>query len=394
MEFLKRIEIIDSFQKRAYNIAITLCYNQKTIGDFYLKTKIGFISADLLVLSQILDKKILLQNFGLLKTRTNTNNNILNYNPLSLLLYLLDEINDCIILCTSLVESTNDVMDYDLIFNLKIYIHKFFEYRKDILAWIGNKPTDDSSLNQKYDLKRDCLVFDFFIPSAAEVDYIRNIDLKDSLTRSLYLSSNAYLEITSIDIISDLIYEINLQESYKFKEMAFDLSRQLSDECKHAEILASRVENLGFELGIAPIHVQTWVIYKKLNLIADKIVAQQVLQEGIGLDSSACNIMRMLEIGDADTANVYTQITADEKNHVALGIKWFHNLDERPIENVIEDMTKIVNTHYVLPKIPIVPELRKLCGFSDKWIEKEIKDRGKISIKEINDTIFNFFKTI
>jgi uncharacterized ferritin-like protein (DUF455 family) len=384
LEFGKRYLLVNELEMTTYSIGLAICESQKYYGDFHLKTTLGFLASDLLFFSQYINRKKLLLDISTSQQKKR----IFLSRPNRDLSYFLLELKNIIKNISLIYNNLRNRIDVDLKIELFKYLKIFKEYRTQLTNWIIEKPTSVDELSYKNGLYRDCFVFDYVIPTDKEIKYIRDSNLKDDFTRAIYLSANAYLEITSIDIISDLIFEANKQESYKYEEMTYDLARQLNDECKHSEILADRVIKMGFDIGIAPIHTQTWVIYKSLNLLSEKILAQQVLQEGVGLDSSAVNIMKMLEIGDPDTANVYTQITADEKNHVCLGMKWYHNLDERPMDKMIEKITTIVESYYVMPKVPIIPELRRKCGFTDIWIEKMIKENGKIDLTTINDYIY------
>jgi uncharacterized ferritin-like protein (DUF455 family) len=388
MEFFERYYKIEELETTTYNSALLICQNQKSIGDFHLKTLLGFISSEMIILSQYFNKKKKILDFGFRKRGFSKDYKGVYLDPLTLLDKTQTDLIFLIKDLSIIKKNLTDLIDIDIEDVITKNILKFKMFLTQLKEWIIIKPSGNEDLLFKNGLYRDCFVFDYIIPSSKDVKFIRDSNLKDSFTRAIYLSANAYLEITSVDIISDMIYESNFQKSFKYTEMTYDLARQLNDESKHAEILADRVIKMGFDLGIAPIHLQTWLIYKNLNLISEKIVAQQVLQEGVGLDSSAGNIIKMLEVGDSETANVYTQITSDEKNHVALGLKWYHNLDSRPLDPMIEKITSIVNQYYVLPKVPIVPELRKLCGFSDAWIEQQIKEKGSLDLTPINNYIY------
>ncbi|WP_080311443.1 DUF455 family protein [Burkholderia pseudomallei] len=159
------------------------------------------------------------------------------------------------------------------------------------------------------------------------------------------------------------------------------------DESRHASLLSGQIDRLGFELGCVPVTLGTWHLYVACDSIVEKIAAQHVLQEAIGLDVSAHNVARMRLAGDNECAEIFTRITADEQTHLALGLKWLNKLGGTKANKILKKVTKISDEIAFPPELPVVPELRLRAGYPVRWLKRECARRGSVSARELINQI-------
>lgn len=389
--FAERVFAAQRIANEAAELALSICAAQSKFGDFHLKTTLAIAAANLLMLRDGLDRKLNALNIGLDReagTRSlqprwlaATSAGVLGATASKLAAITVD--------LESLAKRTGPFTDISL---RKLAIESSRSLRRDLAVleqWKAGGVTPTRQLARSAGLLRDC---DLFVatahhPSGRKPIGLRDRDLSNPLLRACYLSANAYLEITSIDIVSDLITRCFSERPRGYQELVGDLSRQLLDEARHAELLGTCVNDLGFELGCAPVSLHTWHSYLLFPKLAEKLVVQQVLQEGVGLDSSAQNVLRMMSFGDRRAADTYAQITADERNHVALGVRWVPRLDSRSLDSILDSVLEIVERVDPLPEVPVVVELRRLAGYPERSLEQDVVRRGRLAITEIHRTI-------
>ena len=136
-------------------------------------------------------------------------------------------------------------------------------------------------------------------------------------------------------------------------------------------MLAERLSNTGFELGMTSVSLNTWNCYKSFKSLPEKIIAQQIVQEGVGLDSSALNIKRFKKIEDMESCLIYQKITVDELNHVKLGVNILNSLIPNQVnatEVFFETKKRVLKIDPFLPKVPAFVELKRKTGMPKEWM--------------------------
>lgn len=145
------------------------------------------------------------------------------------------------------------------------------------------------------------------------------------------------------------------------------LAHQLIDESRHAEMLSNRIEELGFDLGMVPTSLHTWNCYRSFDTVVERVIAQQILQEGVGLDSSCLNIERFRSVGDNSSSELYEKITMDEVNHVKLGVRIVKVLAGEAADEIVKATQKRVAETDPLPIVPKFIELRRRAELPEDW---------------------------
>jgi len=252
---------------------------------------------------------------------------------------------------------------------------------KGLADWLEEGLTPEDELSTYLGLLRDCEINPDLHPAGSGRFWIGKADMSSALVRGWYLSANAHLEITSIDIVSDLIIEA--ASVVRSIDLVSDLAHQLLDEARHAELLATHLEGLGYSIGCVPVSLKTWALYQACGTLPERLAAQQVVQEAVGLETSALNVERMRRAGDAAAGELFLRIAADEVGHVSLGIKWLNLLAGKRAQAIVASVKEISNAIASVPDIPVIPELRIRAGFPVDWVCEEIQRRGQRSLAEI-----------
>lgn len=368
MQASRVIESLEVLTYRLESLARSCFENQIKLGDFHLKTTVGVLGANAYLQSIYLNKKLQLMGCQTKAPvpRIECDSSLPKIHCIS---RLVEDI------CQRLSELHEDSLfwwDSDLYWTIQSAKEKMNFFAEAIRQWVAIGPTDEKDLQSHAGLLRDC-----DIREVLESNFDGNLvprtltdkDLFDPLLRASYLCGNAYLEISAIDIISDLILITDQQEECSSRSwIKMGLVYQLIDECQHAELLAERVEALGFELGMVAVSTHTWSCYKHFTTIAEKVIAQQVLQEGVGLDSSALNVKRFSTVNDNTTSELYQKITLDELNHVRLGVQISKALSGERQNEIYKATRERVAQIDPLPEIPQFVELKCRAGMPKEWL--------------------------
>jgi hypothetical protein len=262
---------------------------------------------------------------------------------------------------TALAHGLDTYTDIKLRADLDAFLGLADRDRTALHEWLAVGPTETRELQHSLGLFRDCTLYDpdLRLRGDGRVKRLNEGQLREPVLRAHYLSANAYLELSSVDILSDLIRRVASGNDPALRRLISDLNRQLLDEARHAELLAGRVEALGYELGCAPVCLHTWRVYESFESVAERLVVQQVLQE----------------------------ITADEKTHVDLGLRWVSALSAQPITELMAAVAVRAEEIEPMPKVPVSLELRRQCRYPEEWLAKEVAEKGVLPINDIRTAV-------
>lgn len=158
-------------------------------------------------------------------------------------------------------------------------------------------------------------------------------------------------------------------------EFVRDISRQLWDEARHAEMCIRRLRQSGFEIGDFPCDHKTWSLTNGRPLEL-RLAIHQRIGEWLGVDAAIEWTRRMESSRDLRTAGLLNFIVEDEISHVAIGNRWlnvFCGSEEKvwAVHEVAEDVrakaSGQVNGHIPLP---LNVESCVRSGFGKLEIEK------------------------
>ncbi|GEM_PF-6573797 len=220
-------------------------------------------------------------------------------------------------------------------------------------------------------------------PQKNEVLDNTQIDLSNQDFKIAYLYANGYLELQASEIIASMIFEY-FDTEWK---IITDLSRQLYDECRHAQLCFRRMEELGGYLGQYTTSLLQWNYVHLGSNLVEKFIIQHRISEGTGTDASFNNVTRFREMGDEKTAKLYEFIGADEILHVKMGNKWIEHFLPDPIKrDEVINKTKNRIISYLeqegyhidfLSCVPVALEHRELAGFKAEEIKDIVLERNE-----------------
>jgi uncharacterized ferritin-like protein (DUF455 family) len=138
--------------------------------------------------------------------------------------------------------------------------------------------------------------------------------------RASLLHALAHIEFNAINLAWDAIYR------FRGMPAAFyaDWIRVADEEAHHFSLLNQRLEDLGQAYGDFPAHDGLWHMARVTahDILVRMAVVPRVL-EARGLDVTPAMIVRLQQVGDAESAAVLETILRDEIGHVQAGTRWF-----------------------------------------------------------------------
>jgi uncharacterized ferritin-like protein (DUF455 family) len=109
-------------------------------------------------------------------------------------------------------------------------------------------------------------------------------------------------------------------------EFRLDMARQIWDEARHARLMRERLAALGASESGMTWDGSVWTRWSAGRDLAERLAIEQIAQEGNALDASASLAPAFRAVGDAETADAFDYLVADEKNHALTGNRWLARL--------------------------------------------------------------------
>ncbi|GAA1661393.1 hypothetical protein GCM10009744_63910 [Kribbella alba] len=152
-----------------------------------------------------------------------------------------------------------------------------------------------------------------------------------------------------------------------------DISKQVYDEMRHFDMLAGLLERHDTKIGDHPIDTLIWDKFLLGETLAERLVIEQRLGEGIGLDGGYALYAKFIAANDYHASQCFDFINADEMTHVRNGNRWIEYLVGGPEQRAALDakMRERLADHSwpVRHREPINTTDRSLAGFSQVEIE-------------------------
>jgi uncharacterized ferritin-like protein (DUF455 family) len=146
----------------------------------------------------------------------------------------------------------------------------------------------------------------------------------------IYLHSDLDEELTTLELVARNSYEHpRMPEAFHL-----DMSRQASDEARHARQILALMEPRGFRYGDFPINTGSYDgLYEFAPCPAGsekellwRMLIRQTFMEGLAIDSVAHDIERRRAAGQHDIARALSYILSDELFHAGSGQRWCKHL--------------------------------------------------------------------
>jgi len=142
-------------------------------------------------------------------------------------------------------------------------------------------------------------------------------------------------------------------------------------ESRHLELCLDQLEELGFEWGTWPVHLNLWAAVSEEDTLLDRLVIVHRYLEACGLDSSSALQRRLVQSQAPHVEKAVKVIAEEEVGHVAFGSYWYHEICTLEGLDPNEDFpSRLRRLGARLPKRieELNVELRRSAGFLDQEI--------------------------
>ncbi|MCC2595359.1 ferritin-like domain-containing protein [Pusillimonas sp. MFBS29] len=185
--------------------------------------------------------------------------------------------------------------------------------------------------------------------------------------RAALLHALAHIEFNAINLALDILWRFpGLPEAFYR-----DWSKVAVEEATHFDLLARRLQELGYVYGDFPAHNGLWEMAEKTrdDLLARLALVPRTL-EARGLDVSPAIRHRLAQAGDHDSAAILDIILRDEVGHVAIGNHWYKWLCTRQQRDFVEAYETLSRLYQApRPRGPFNLDARRAAGFDDTELE-------------------------
>lgn len=172
------------------------------------------------------------------------------------------------------------------------------------------------------------------------------------------------VEIAAIEVCSRNVVE------YRDMPIAFkvDMSQQIWDEARHAELAISVMRHYGEELGDVRYTGLVWTRHKSGDSLAERLAIEQIIQEGNSVDRAYVMIEMVRSFKLHAAAEALEWLTADETQHALIGNRWLMRLCDNSREKY-EEIVRRAQEKIRFPLSPVNRELREISGFPVWYVD-------------------------
>ncbi len=167
-------------------------------------------------------------------------------------------------------------------------------------------------------------------PELVDPSKVKRRRLGSETGRAALVHAVTHIEFNAINLALDAVY--------RFRDMPrqyyLDWLSVAADEARHFQLLATRLQSMGFSYGDFPAHNGLWEMAQRT---ADDCMKRMALVprvlEARGLDVTPGMIERLKVAGDDETVRILRIILEEEVRHVEIGSHWFRVCcDQRGLE--------------------------------------------------------------
>jgi uncharacterized ferritin-like protein (DUF455 family) len=167
-------------------------------------------------------------------------------------------------------------------------------------------------------------------PELVDPSRVKRRRLGSEAGRAALVHAITHIEFNAINLALDAVFRFrNMPRQYYL-----DWISVAADEARHFQMLATRLQKMGFSYGDFPAHNGLWEMAQRTSDDCMKRMAlvPRVL-EARGLDVTPGMIERLETAGDIETSRILAIILDEEVRHVEIGSHWFRVCcDQRGLE--------------------------------------------------------------
>jgi uncharacterized ferritin-like protein (DUF455 family) len=163
--------------------------------------------------------------------------------------------------------------------------------------------------------------------------------------RIALLHAICHIELNAVDLALDIVARFADQP---VPRSFFDgWMLVASEEAKHFGMVRQRLRDLGADYGDLPAHDGLWeAAHHTRNDLTARLAVVPLILEARGLDVTPSMRDKLIELGDTESAEIFSVIYEDEKGHVAVGAKWFRFLCAREKRDPAAAFRELVRTNF------------------------------------------------
>ena len=163
--------------------------------------------------------------------------------------------------------------------------------------------------------------------------------------RIALLHAICHIELNAVDLALDIVARFADQP---VPRSFFDGWMQVAaEEAKHFTLVRDRLRSLGSDYGALPAHDGLWeAAHSTRNSLTARLAVVPLILEARGLDVTPSMRDNLRELGDHESADIFSIIYEDEKGHVAIGAKWFRFLCAREKRDPAKAYQELVRTNF------------------------------------------------
>lgn len=162
-------------------------------------------------------------------------------------------------------------------------------------------------------------------PELLPPDQVPKRTLSSQKGRIALLHAIAHIELNAIDLALDII--ARFADTKMPRSFFDDWVMVANEEAKHFTLLQNRLAEFGATYGDLPAHDGLWEAAQQTSIdLTARLAIVPLVLEARGLDVTPSLILKLEQVGDIPSADIFRIIYEDEKGHVAVGAKWFRFL--------------------------------------------------------------------
>jgi uncharacterized ferritin-like protein (DUF455 family) len=182
-------------------------------------------------------------------------------------------------------------------------------------------------------------------PLLVAPNQMKKRSLHTKLGRIAPLHAICHIELNAVDLALDIVARFADQP---VPRSFFDgWMLVASEEAKHFGMVRQRLRDLGADYGDLPAHDGLWeAAHHTRNDLTARLAVVPLILEARGLDVTPSMRDKLIELGDTESAEIFSVIYEDEKGHVAVGAKWFRFLCAREKRDPAAAFRELVRTNF------------------------------------------------
>ena len=185
--------------------------------------------------------------------------------------------------------------------------------------------------------------------------------------KAAFIHALTHIEFNAINLALDAVYRFSNMP----REFYTDWLKVAVEEAHHFELLAERLNELGYRYGDFPAHGSLWEMAVKTETgVLERMAMVPRVYEARGLDVTPGMIERLQKMGDSRSADILVLILRDEIGHVAAGNRWYLWACEQANQDPQQTFKDLIQEYRPGPvKGPFNYEARLQAGFTQEELK-------------------------